>query len=138
MPSILWARDCGLAAIRNVTTDPLLNLDDLLSIVRPLQKDLEAQTGSVLVNFLAEGIGDLNGARLMQYLESCGYCCVVRLGHLSDLLELLCLSFKSHLCGVVWKEGGNVEGHWLCASFVHSEVGIDERVWFTETTSALL
>ena len=66
----------------------------------------------------------------MQYLESRGYCCVVRLGHLSDLLELLCLSFKSHLCGLVWNEGGNVEGHWLCASFVHSEVGIDERVWF--------
>ena len=57
MPSVLWVRDCGLAAIRNVTTDPLLNLDDILSTVRPLQKDLEARTGSVLVNFLAEGIG---------------------------------------------------------------------------------
>ena len=130
MPSVLWARDCGLAAIRNVTTDPLLNLDDLLITVRPLQTDLEARTGSVPVNFLAEGIGNFNGAGLMQYLESRGYCCVVGHGHLSDLLELLCLSFKSNLCGVVWHEGANVEGHWLCASYVHSEVGIDERVWF--------
>ena len=66
----------------------------------------------------------------MQYLESRGYCCVVGHGHLSDLLELLCLSFKSHLCGVVWHEGADLKGQWLCASYFHSEVAFDERVWY--------
>lgn len=129
-PSELWGRDCGFAAIRNVTVDRSLKFDDFLRVVRPLQVDLEKRTGAVLANFLAEGTGDFNGIGLMGYLESRGYGCVQGTAHMSDLLEFLCLSFKSRITGVVWHEGADLKGHWLCASYFHSEVAFDERVWY--------
>ena len=44
--------DCGLLAIRNATLDDSLNLDGLLSVVRPLQKDLEESVVSADTSFL--------------------------------------------------------------------------------------
>ena len=104
--------DCGLLAIRNATLDDSLNLDGLLSVVRPLQKDLEESIVSAETNFLEEGTGNFNGIGLMHYLESRGYACVLGRTHMSDLLELLCLSLTSRVVGVVWHEGSKTTGHW--------------------------
>ena len=112
--------DCGLLAIRNATLDDSLNLDGLLSVVRPLQKDLEESVVSADTNFLEEGTGNFNGIGLMHYLESRGYACVLGRTHMSDLLELLCLSLTSRVVGVVWHEGSKTTGHWLCARLTHT------------------
>ena len=109
--------DCGLLAIRNATLDDSLNLDCLVSVVRPLQKDLEESVVSAETNFLEEGTGNFNGIGLMHYLESRGYACVLGRTHMSDLLELLCLSLTSRVVGVVWHEGSKTTVHWLCASY---------------------
>ena len=58
-----------------------LKFDALLSVVRPLQADLESSlklpgaesTGMPHVNFLEEGIGDFNGIGLMRFLDSDNY-----------------------------------------------------------------
>ena len=49
---------------------------------------------------------------------------------MSDLLELFCLSLTSRVVGVVWHEGSKTTGHWLCASYSHSEVDFNRRAWF--------
>ena len=122
--------DCGLLAIRNATLDDSLNLDGLLGVMRPLQEDLEESVVSADTNFLEEGTGNFNGIGLMHYLESRGYACVLGRTHMSDLLELLCLSLTSRVVGVVWHEGSKTTGHWLCASYSHSEVDFNRRAWF--------
>lgn len=129
-PSVLWQDDCGLLAIRNATLDDSLNLDGLLSVVRPPQKDLQESVVSTDTNFLEEGTGNFNGIGLMHYLESRGYACVLGRTHMGDLLELLCLSLTSRVVGVVWHEGSKTTGHWLCASYSHSEVDFNRRAWF--------
>ena len=53
-PSVLWGDDCGLSAIRNAILDDSLNLDGLLSVMRPLQEDLKESVVSADTNFLEE------------------------------------------------------------------------------------
>ena len=53
---------------------------------------------------------------------------------MSDLLEFLCLSFKSRVAGVLWHEGANIDGHWLCASYAHSDVAFNDRCWVQKDT----
>ena len=60
--------DCGLLAIRNATLDDSLNLDGLLSVVRPLQKDFEVSVVSADTDFLEDGTGNFIGIGLMHYL----------------------------------------------------------------------
>ena len=129
-PSALWSRDCGLGAIRNVTVDETLTLDALLQSIRPKQQQHENLVSTADLNYLTEGKGDFNGVGMAEYLQENAYECVLGRNHTDELLELLCLTFKRRVFGVVWHVGANRSSHWLCASYEHSEVPFNQRSWF--------
>lgn len=52
------------------------------------------------------------------------------------LIEQLCSATKSRVCGVVWREGAvsddgaATDGHWLGATYEHSDKPLAQRRWY--------
>ncbi|KAJ8613160.1 hypothetical protein CTAYLR_004828 [Chrysophaeum taylorii] len=138
------SNDCGLCALKNVTVNTTITVQETLETARELQQVLDSEvltsgmhsevdhfdnTGNFSGKVLVE-LAFKHGYRLYRISsENDGQC-----GHARALVETLSFLANSRLCGALWRLGSAIgtaaaSGHWVAASHVPSLADWRQHEW---------
>ena len=143
-----WGDDCGLCALKNVTSNASFTLPAMLAVARPMQAAIDAEVAAgaeAKARIFEEKIGNFNTRAIEGLLETQDYACARlsekeggKSGMARALVEQLCIAsgIGPRVCGVVWRlgvvedDGKATGGHWCGASYEHSDKPLTQRRWY--------